>query len=153
NRGMDVKRLAQLLAGDLDWVVMKALEKDRNRRYDTPGNFAEDVQRYLQRDAILARPPSASYKLRKFAQRNKAAVLTAAAIVLILLFGIAGTTYGLFWAEERRQEAEKARTEESIQRGLVTEEQGRTKAALVQSVAAQHLALGHAANAKCDVAQ
>ena len=48
NRGLDVKRLKQLLTGELDWVVMKALEKDRNRRYDTPGNFAEDIERYLR---------------------------------------------------------------------------------------------------------
>src|SRR5205823_1476869 len=55
NRGLDVKRLAQLLAGDLDWVVMKALNKDRNRRYGTPASFAEDIERYLRREAILAR--------------------------------------------------------------------------------------------------
>jgi serine/threonine protein kinase len=93
NRGLDVRRLVQLLAGDLDWVVMKALEKDRNRRYSTPGNFAEDVERYLRREAILARPPSAVYKLRKFAQRNRAAVLTAAAVAAALLAGTAAATY------------------------------------------------------------
>ena len=70
NRGLDAKRLARLLAGDLDWVAMKALDKDRRRRYDTPGHFAEDVQRYLRREPILARPPSALYKLKKFLQRN-----------------------------------------------------------------------------------
>ena len=63
---------------------MKALEKDRNRRYDTPGNFAEDIERYLRHEAILARPPSTLYKLRKFAQRNRAAVLTAAAVAAAL---------------------------------------------------------------------
>ena len=80
NRGLDVKRLTRLLAEDLDWLVMRALEKDRNRRYSTPGDFAEDIARYLRHDAILARPPSTSYRLRKFAQRNHAAVLTAAAV-------------------------------------------------------------------------
>ena len=68
----------QLLSGDLDWIVMKALEKDRNRRYDTPGSFAEDIERYLQHEAIVARPPSTAYRLRKFVRRNRAAVLTAA---------------------------------------------------------------------------
>ncbi len=77
NRGLDVKRLVRLLAGELDWVVMKALDKDRRRRYDTPGHFAEDVERYLRREAILARPPSAMYKLKKFAQRNSVQLLTA----------------------------------------------------------------------------
>ena len=53
NRGMNPKQLVRLLAGDLDWIVMKALEKDRNRRYATPGSFAEDVERYLHGEAIL----------------------------------------------------------------------------------------------------
>jgi serine/threonine protein kinase len=93
NRGLDVKRLTQLLAGELDWVVMKALEKDRNRRYDTPGSLAEDVERYLRREAILARPPSLAYKVKKFAQRNWATVLTAAAMAAALLAGTAVATW------------------------------------------------------------
>jgi serine/threonine protein kinase len=59
-RGLDVKRLVRLLASDLDWVVMKALDKDPNRRYDSPGNFAGDIERYLRREAIEARPPRRS---------------------------------------------------------------------------------------------
>ena len=132
NRGLEVRKLAQLLAGDLDWVVMKALDKDRNRRYETPGNFAEDIERYLQREAILARPPSTAYKLKKFTQRNRAAVVTGAGVALLLLIGIGGTTYGLFRAEQRRGEAEHARTEESKQRELVTVEQARTQDAPAQ---------------------
>lgn len=92
NRGLEVKRLVRLLAADLDWVVMKALEKDRTRRYDTPGHFAEDVERYLRREAILARPPSVLYKLRKFARRNWVGVLLTAvatgAIVSLIQFGV-----------------------------------------------------------------
>ena len=133
NRGLDVKRLAQLLAGDLDWIAMKALDKDRNRRYETPGNFAEDIQRYLQRDAILARPPSTVYKIKKFVQRNRAAALSAATIATLLLVGIAGTTYGLLRAEERRRDAELARNAESVQRKRVTDEQVKTQQALEQS--------------------
>ena len=71
NRGLDVKHLVKLLAGDLDWIVMKSLEKDRNRRYETPGHFAEDIDRYLRHEAIVARPPSAIYKVTKFARRNR----------------------------------------------------------------------------------
>jgi serine/threonine protein kinase len=89
NRGLDVRRLTQLLAGDLDWVAMKALEKDRNRRYDTPGSIAADVDRYLGREPIVARPPSTVYKVRKFTQRHRAAVLTAAAVAVLLLGGAA----------------------------------------------------------------
>ncbi|HET6328473.1 MAG TPA: tetratricopeptide repeat protein [Planctomycetaceae bacterium] len=89
NRGVDIKRLTQLLAADLDWVVMKALEKDRNRRYDTPGAFAEDIDRYLRHDAILARPPARAYRLKKFARRNRVAVLTTALVALSLVAGTA----------------------------------------------------------------
>jgi serine/threonine protein kinase len=88
NRGLDVKRLARLLAGDLDWVVMKALDKDRSRRYDTPGHFAEDVERYLRREAILARPPSALYKLKKFFQRNWMQTLSLLVLWLVCMLVI-----------------------------------------------------------------
>src|SRR5207237_67583 len=79
NRGTDPKQLRRLLAGDLDWIVMKALDKDRNRRYGSPGDFAKDIERHLNREVILARPPSIVYQLKKFFQRNRAAVLTTAA--------------------------------------------------------------------------
>jgi serine/threonine protein kinase/tetratricopeptide (TPR) repeat protein len=104
NRSLDVKRLAQLLAGDLDWVVMKALDKDRNRRYDTPGCFVADIERYLRHEPVLARPPSATYKLKKFAQRNRAAVLTATAVAAALLGGLAVAT----WEALRATQAEAA---------------------------------------------
>ena len=104
NRGLDVKQLVQLLSGDLDWVVMKALEKDRNRRYDTPGSFAEDVERYLRHDAIVARPPSTAYRVRKFAQRNRGAVLTGTVVAAALLAGIAVST----WQALRARRAEAA---------------------------------------------
>jgi serine/threonine protein kinase len=104
NRGLEVKRLVQLLAGDLDWVVMKALEKDRNRRYATPGNLAEDIERYLRREAILARPPSTAYRLRKFVQRHRAAVLTAAAVAAALL----GGTAAAIWQAVQATRAEAA---------------------------------------------
>ncbi|HEV8071942.1 MAG TPA: serine/threonine-protein kinase [Planctomycetaceae bacterium] len=104
NRGLDVKRLVQVLSGDLDWVVMKALEKDRNRRYSTPGNFAEDIERYLRDEAILARPPSRAYRLKKFAQRNRGAVLTAAVVASALLAGTAVST----WQALRATRAERA---------------------------------------------
>ena len=104
NRGLDVKRLTQLLAGDLDWVLMKALEKDRNRRYETPGSFAEDIDRCLRHEAILARPPSRAYRLKKFARRNRAAVLTTAVVAGALLAGTAVST----WQALRATRAESA---------------------------------------------
>jgi serine/threonine protein kinase/tetratricopeptide (TPR) repeat protein len=107
-RGLDVKKLALLLAGDLDWAVMKALEKDRNRRYDTPGNFAEDISRYLRREAILARPTSAVYKLKKFAQRNRAAALMGTFIAGALLVGSAVATWQAVVATGAKRDALRA---------------------------------------------
>ena len=103
NRGVDVKKLKRLLAGDLDWLVMKALEKDRSRRYSSPGYFADDIARYLSGEAILARPPSTTYRLKKFVQRNRPAVLTAAAVMAAILAGAAVA----IWQAVRATRAEK----------------------------------------------
>ena len=71
NRSIEPAKLAKLLRGELDWVVMKALEKDRTRRYDTANGFARDIQRYLADEVVEARPPSAGYRLKKFVRRHK----------------------------------------------------------------------------------
>jgi tetratricopeptide (TPR) repeat protein len=84
--------------GELDWIVMKALEKDRNRRYESASAFAADVQRYLADEPVLACPPSAWYRFRKFLRRNKGPVLATSVIVFVLLGGIVGTTTGLVLA-------------------------------------------------------
>jgi WD40 repeat protein len=89
NRGSDPKRLSQLFRGELDWIVMKALEKDRNRRYETASAFAADVQRYLHDEPVLACPPSVGYRFRKFARRNKALFMTVSVIVVALLVAVA----------------------------------------------------------------
>jgi serine/threonine protein kinase/WD40 repeat protein len=98
-------RLARLVRGELDWIVMKTLEKDRNRRYDTASAFAADVQRYLNDEPVLACPPSAAYKLKKFFRRNKQPVLAAALVLVALLGGIIGTTWGLILATEAQADA------------------------------------------------
>jgi predicted NACHT family NTPase len=90
NRKTDPRRLSQLFRGELDWIVMKALEKDRNRRYDTASSFAADVQRYLHDETVLACPPSAAYRFRKFTRRNKLALMTATAVALVVLLAVAG---------------------------------------------------------------
>jgi serine/threonine protein kinase/tetratricopeptide (TPR) repeat protein len=105
NRGTEPAKLTKLLRGELDWIVMKALEKDRCRRYETANGFAMDVQRYLADEAVLACPPSMGYRLRKFVRRNRPQVIAAAAVLVTLPVGMAGTTYGLVRAEHRRQEA------------------------------------------------
>jgi serine/threonine protein kinase len=126
----DVKRLAQLLTGDLDWVVMKALEKDRNQRYATPGNFAEDIERYLRREAILARPPSKMYKVKKFAQRNRAAVLTGTAIAAALLMGATVATWQAVVATRAKQDTLAAAREETKAKELAQDREAETKAVL-----------------------
>src|SRR5260221_2178665 len=74
NRGTEPAKLTRLVRGELDWIVMKALEKDRNRRYETANGFAADVQRYLADEPVTACPPSATYRFRKFVRRHKHAV-------------------------------------------------------------------------------
>src|SRR5438105_15161453 len=97
---------------ELDWIVMKALDKDRVRRYETASGFAADVRRYLSDEPVQACPPSAAYRLRKFARRNKGLVLTGSAILLLLVAGIGGTTWGLVREAGQRQLAEAAVTAE-----------------------------------------
>jgi WD40 repeat protein/serine/threonine protein kinase len=91
-------KLTKLLRGELDWVVMKALEKDRNRRYETASAFAADVQRYLADESVQACPPSAGYRLRKFARRNKRALATAALLGVMLLAAAAAVLASALWA-------------------------------------------------------
>jgi hypothetical protein len=87
-RKSDAKQLSRLFRGELDWIVMKALEKDRNHRYETAGAFAADVQRYLADEPVLACPPSAGYRLRKFARRNQRALATLALLGVMLLVAV-----------------------------------------------------------------
>jgi WD40 repeat protein len=89
-RSSDPRRLCIQVRGELDWIVMKALEKDRNRRYETASGFAADVERHLRDEPVEAGPPSAKYRLRKFARRNKAALAMAGVITAGLLLGIVG---------------------------------------------------------------
>src|SRR5207248_9142864 len=94
-RKTEPTKLSKLMRGELDWIVMKTLEKDRNRRYETAKDFAADVQRYLNDEAVQACPPSAAYRLRKFVRRNKGPVLAASLVVLALVVGMIGTTCGM----------------------------------------------------------
>ncbi|MCI0456386.1 MAG: serine/threonine-protein kinase [Gemmataceae bacterium] len=108
-RGVEPARLGRLLKGDLDWIVMKALEKDRSRRYETANALALDVQRYLHDEPVQACPPSSWYRLRKFARRNRAPVLTASAGLLLLVGGIVGTTWQAVRAEQRADGEHRAK--------------------------------------------
>jgi DNA-binding beta-propeller fold protein YncE len=102
-RGLEPKKLSALVKGELDWIVMKALEKDRTRRYETAIGFASDVQRYLSDEPVQACTPSAMYRFRKFALRNKVALVTATVVVLAALTAVAGlaTSTVLITREQR----------------------------------------------------
>ena len=108
-RGMETHRLITLLRGDLDWVVMKCLEKDRTRRYETANGLAMDVQRHLNNEPITARPPSAAYRFRKTVSRNKLAFAAVAAVVLAILAGLGLATVGFIRANAALAEAQKQR--------------------------------------------
>jgi WD40 repeat protein len=125
NRDIEPAKLARSLRGELDWVVMKALEKDRTRRYETANAFAHDLQRYLADEVVEARPPSRGYRLKKFVRRHKGQVIAVSLVFFALLAGMAGTTWGLFKAREQEQiardetaEKDKARLAEIEQRNL-----------------------------------
>src|SRR6188768_1302378 len=84
-RGIEPPKLVQLLRGDLDWIAMKCLEKDRARRYETANALAMDVRRHLSNEPIVARPPSTTYKLQKAFQRNKIVYISVSAVMAAFL--------------------------------------------------------------------
>jgi tetratricopeptide (TPR) repeat protein len=124
NRGLEPRKLSGVVRGELDWIVMKALEKDRNRRYETANGFAMDVQRYLADEPVLACPPSAAYRLRKFVRRHQAGLLTTAALLLttaalLLVVLLAGAGIGwMLWDRAAQQVARRATTKHSVSGAL-----------------------------------
>jgi serine/threonine protein kinase/tetratricopeptide (TPR) repeat protein len=130
NRHMEPARLTKLVRGELDWIVMKALEKERSRRYETANGFAMDVQRYLADEPVQAVPPSAAYRLRKFARRNKAALVTAAVVVAALLMGTAVATWQAVVATKANQEAFAAAAAEKKAKDTAELREAETRAAL-----------------------
>ncbi len=109
-RRTDAKRLTQILLGDLDWIVMKALDKDRDRRYESANGFARDIDRYLKNEPVEARPPSLAYRARKFVKKNRGLVSAMSAIVALSLLGIAGIAWFAVDANSSRLEAEESAT-------------------------------------------
>ncbi|MBL0927808.1 MAG: protein kinase [Phycisphaerales bacterium] len=100
-RKVEPGRLSALVKGELDWIVLKALEKERARRYETASALADDVKRHLSGEPVVAAPVSVGYRVRKFVRRNKGAVTAASAVGLALLVGLAGTTWQYRSAEHQ----------------------------------------------------
>jgi len=97
-RQLEPRKLSKIVGGDLEWIAMKCLEKDRTRRYDTANALADDVRHFLADEPVVAGPPSRWYRTRKFVKRNRGPVIAAAVVFLALLAGIAGTTAGMLRA-------------------------------------------------------
>lgn len=99
-RKIEPSRLQQILRGELDWIVMRSLEKDRTRRYETASAFADDVKRYLNDDQVMARPPSLVYRMQKTVRRHKASIVTLGLVFGLLVAGLTGTVAMWMKAEE-----------------------------------------------------
>src|SRR5437764_1557646 len=114
-RHLEPTKLTKLVRGELDWIVMKTLEKDRNRRYETANGLAADLRRYLDDEPVQACPPSARYRLGKFARRNKAALAATGLIAVALLAGVAmlAVSNVLITREKDQKEAALLRASDS----------------------------------------
>ena len=107
HRHTEPKKLSSQLRGELDWIVMKALEKDRQRRYETASGLAADIQHFLAGEPVLAAPPSAAYRLRKFVRRHRAAVSAAALVAAALIAAVVGISWQATVARGQRDKAER----------------------------------------------
>ena len=116
HRDTEAPRLIARLKSELDWIVLKALEKDRNRRYETVSGLAQDVERHLNGEIVEARPPSQWYRVEKFVKRHRKAVVGVALLLLTLVAGIVGTAWGMFEARREANEKEQSRLNEREER-------------------------------------
>ncbi len=112
-RGTDEAKLSLLLRGDLDWIVMHSLEKDRKRRYATPNDFADDIRHFLADEPVNARPPSASYRVAKFVRRHRVGVMAGLIVTVALIAGTVISTLALVRESAAHRRAEELRVEAS----------------------------------------
>jgi tetratricopeptide (TPR) repeat protein/serine/threonine protein kinase len=128
SRGLEPNKLSGLLHGELDWIVMKALEKDRSRRYETATAFAADVLRYLSDEPVQACPPSAWYRFRKYARRNRVVLTTTAVVVAALLVGTGVSVWQAVVATQALQAETKARADETAARDAFDQDKDKQRA-------------------------
>jgi tetratricopeptide (TPR) repeat protein len=140
NRNLEPARLRRVVRGEIDWIVMKALEKDRNRRYETASALAGDVVHYLNDEPVTAGPPSRLYRAGKFVRRNRAAAVATAAVLVGLVAGIVGTTIGM--VSQSRQAAiakrERAAIELNLAHALQSQDRIEESTVLYQKALANH---------------
>ncbi len=147
HRHAEPLKLISQLKGDLDWIVMKALEKDRKRRYETANALALDIQRYTNNEPVVARPPSRMYRLQKLVRRNQAVFASGAAITLVLICGLAVSTWLFLREREARKRAvaaeqQEARLRQAAERGLETEAELRRQAEARQKITQAAVLIG-----------
>ncbi len=140
-RHTDIKKLGLVLRGDLDWIVMKCLEKDRSRRYDTATSLAEDIVRHLKDEPVVAGPPGTGYRLSKFVKRNRGQVAASALLVVVLVLGVVGTSYGMLWAMSERDGAKRAEGQAS-QRAKELQQVAEFQSAQLRDLDPQRMGLG-----------
>jgi serine/threonine protein kinase/tetratricopeptide (TPR) repeat protein len=120
NRRTDLPSLTRQLKGELDWITMKAMAKDRIRRYASASELAADIMRYLRHEPVIAGPPSAMYRLKKYVRRHRTAVAAVALVAVVLVIGITGTSIGLVKATQAEKKArEEAETAQQVSDFLV----------------------------------
>ena len=132
-RQTEPRKLTALLRGELDWVVMQCLEKQRDRRYETANGLARDIQRYLADEPVEARPPSTGYRLGKFLKRRRGPVVAAGLLLLALVGGIAGTSWGLLEARSKEEAAVGARNDLATKNTELEQAQDRLEGALART--------------------
>lgn len=137
-RGSEAPRLIGIVSGDLDWIAMKCLEKDRTRRYESASGLAKDIECYLTNEPVLARPPTGFYRLQKFVRRRKGLVATTLIVVGAILSGLAMATVGFLREQAAHKDAEFRRTE-----AISSREEARRRAYISDmNLASQSLRLG-----------
>jgi eukaryotic-like serine/threonine-protein kinase len=141
-RGTEPPKLIHMVRGDLDWIVMKCLEKDRTRRYESAAGLARDIERHLAHEPVVARPPSTAYRAEKFARRNRGLVLAAAAVAAALLLGMVTSVWQAIRATANERQAIAAQAELNNAAGAQLLKEGQPFAALPWLVEALRLEQG-----------
>jgi serine/threonine protein kinase/Flp pilus assembly protein TadD len=127
DRAAPPNRISQIVRGELDWIVMRALEKERTRRYETASDLASDVERYLRDELVQARPPSRAYLFRKLLRRHRVAVGAGSAIAAAIFVGMALALWGLHRANQERDNALESKASETRQLNIANAARARAK--------------------------
>ncbi len=147
-RGTEPAKLSKMFRGDLDWIVMKALEKSRSRRYETASAFAADVTRYLNDEPVEASPPSAAYRFKKFAKRYRTALATATAFVCLLIAAVIVSGWLALREKSARSAADQNAQLADEQRQIALAEKSRAEANFAEARRAEEDARASAARAE-----